>query len=72
MLALLFGSAGIEEGVKLGIEAGLRGQEIPQEKVIDGRLMAQMPANTTAFGRRAPLHVGFREIGVQTVRITPR
>ena len=72
MPALLLGGARIEEGIKLGVEAGLRGQQIAQEKVINGRLMAQMPANTTTLWRWTPLHVGFREIGIQTVRIAPR
>ena len=65
MPTLLLGGARIEEGVKLGVEAGLRGYQIAQEKVINGRLMAQMPANTTTVWRRAPLDVGFREIGIQ-------
>src|SRR5262245_31537567 len=60
MPALLLGSARIEEGIKLRIEAGLCGHQIAQEKVINSRLMAKMPANTTTFGRWAPLHVGFR------------
>ena len=72
MPELFLGGARIEEGVELGVEAGLRGQQIAQEKVINGRLMAQMPANTTTLWRWTPLHVGFREIGIQTVRIAPR
>jgi hypothetical protein len=68
---LLWGDR-IEEGIKLWVEAGLSGQQIAQEKVIDNRLMAEVPANAATFWRRAPLHVGFGEISIQTLRIAPR
>ena len=58
----------IKEGVTQGLEAGLRGHQIAQEKVINGRLLAKMPANPTTCGRRAPLDVGFKEIGIHAVR----
>src|SRR4029450_12477321 len=38
----------------------------------DDRWMAQVPANGATFWRRAPLHVGFGEISIQTLRIAPR
>src|SRR6266568_9074119 len=62
----------IKEDLELRVETGLSRQHIPHENLIDGRLMASMPADATALQCRAPVHIGCGQIRIQAVRRVPR
>ena len=57
-----FGSGGIKQGIKLGVVADFRIEQIAHEIMVDRTLVSEVPANSTAVFLGAPVYIGVAEI----------